>query len=94
MWATCYSVGLAQAYPNKTSYYSISIGNNLYLLPATDKYANLSPPDFFVLQQRTQLRLIYKKNVISTKAVKKGAALCKNARVEKVVKERWWPRWL
>jgi len=41
-----------------------------YILP-TDKCTNLSPPEFFSLQQR------------KCQAVKKGVALCKKARVKK-----------
>jgi len=56
---------------NKTSY--LLVRSNPYFLPAADKYANLSPPDFFFVQQEKTTQVNLLKN-----------SLCKNVWVKKL----------
>ena len=75
---------------NKSSFYCISMGNDPYLLPATDECTNSfqqlkSSP----CSREKQLKFIKWYPCKNSQGCKK---LCKKTRVKKVVKYRWWPR--
>ena len=51
---------------NTISYCHTSIGNNLYLIPATGKHTNLCPLEFIYSQQKKTTQINLQKEVIFT----------------------------